>query len=601
MHPRPTNMVWSVVAAVLLLIAGGTAAGFAGREGASFMFDLEQTEPALARFDPALDPPEPRLSRRVVIAIVDGLRFDTSETMGFLNRLREQGVAGEARSQYPTWSKPNYVNILTGVPPTASGVRTNRYPGTVKLDSLMDRVRDAGMHAGFVGDNDPMPRLFLRARGAAPEPPLDFNELEEGTPEAAEAALMAELRGAFDDARYAPWPGGFRDGAEQVLAVDDALVVLLIGVVDAAGHEYGGDSDEYRQAAQRADATLDQVLAAVDLTRDTVIVVADHGHTDRGGHGGLEPVVVRVPLILVGAGIDRTGMVVDAELQDVAPTVARLLGVSPPGHGLGRALVEVLGFDAATRERVARADETRARRNGGVVSAAIYQARQARLEKRAIRLGLVIAGSLLVLAMAWYLRLLGGIRLDWKSLLLGVPAFFGVYYILIAVMGQSFSPSLLPAQGDIGGELLKYGIVATVVQIGAGWLALRRKLSLADRLAAANGIALIGLLVAMVPVAVLWTVFPAPYVEVPSPRLLVLIPAVQVSVACYAIGVALTLLVEVLVFLSRAVDPRVRALRLEKALSRARRLAMMAESGEWPPRKPPRPRPARAASDPPEA
>lgn len=594
-----------MTAAVLLLLAGGVAAVFAGRSGARFMLYLEQPTPALSRLAPALDPvspPPPRLSPRVIVVIVDGLRLDASRGLPFLDRLRAAGVDAEAASQYPTYSKPNYVNILTGVPPTASGIRTNRFPGYVKLDTLMDRARDAGLRSGFASDNDPMPRLFLRPRERAAEPEIeDVNAIEEGTVEAAREALMAELRGDFDDARYAPWPGGFRDSAETVLAAksEDALVVLHLALVDVAGHEHGADSDEYRDAAVLTDLILERVLGPVDLTTSTIVLVADHGHTDSGGHGGLEPEVVRVPLIVAGAGVVPGAQVAGAQLQDVAPTVARLLGVSPPGHALGRSLVELLALDDPTRARFVAADHARAARNASAVAASVYGARRDRLERRALRLVFLIVGTAIALVTAWWLRLRGGIRLYWQSLVVGVPAFFFVYYTLLGTIGQRFSPSLLPAQGHIATELVKYGAAATAVQIAAGWWALRRKLDLADRLATANGIALVGLLIAMTPVALIWTLFPAPYVEVPGPRMLVLIPAVQVSVACYAIGVALTLAVEVVVFFSRAVDPRVRTLQLEKALARARVLAELAERGELPPPRRRRRRKPRTGAPPP--
>ncbi len=599
MPPRPTNTLWSIIASALLLLAGGVAAGFAGREGAHFMFDLDQTSPALARVQPLIaTPPAAKQTDRVVLVIIDGLRLDTSLTMPFLNELRGRGLALVARSQYPTYSRPNYVNILTGVPPAASGVRTNRYPGTVTLDSLMDRVRAEGLHAGFASDNDPMPGLFLRPRH--PDRPMDEVALEdmqrlheedhdETALEIAERGLMANLRGDFDDARYAPWPGGFRDASEELLRSDDALVVMHIAVVDVAGHARGGDSEAYREAATFADVTLDILLGDLDLSRTTLIVTADHGHTNAGGHGGLEPVVVQVPLILVGAGIDRAASVEEADLQDVAPTAARLLGIAAPGHALGRSLVEAIGLDDDARDRIAAQDAIRTARNTAIVAAGVYEARKSRLGKRARRIAVVILGGISLIGAAWWLWQSGGLRMSRRSLLLGVPGFFFVYYLLIATLGQRFSPSALPARGHIASELIKYGVVGAVAQISLSWLALRHRLSLPERLAEANGIAVVGLTVAMMPVALLWAVFPAPYVEVPGPRLMVLIPAVEVSVACYAIGVAVTLLVEVLVFFSRAVDPRVRMMRLERALSRAKELAEMAERGELP-RKPARTR-----------
>jgi hypothetical protein len=473
-------------------------------------------------------------------------------------------------------------------------VRTNRYPGTVTLDSLMDRVREDGRHAGFSSDNDPLAGLFLRPRHAdrgmddvALEDMrvLSEDDHDETAVEVATRGLMANLRGDFDDPRYAPWPGGFRDAAEELLKSDDALIVLHIAVVDVAGHAYGGDSEEYRDAARFPDVTLDLLLGDLELEDTTLIVTADHGHTDAGGHGGLEPVVVEVPLILAGAGIERAAKIDDAQLQDVAPTASRLLGLPAPGHALGRTLVEALALDDGVRAEIAAQDETRRARNAAIVAAGVYEAREARLEKRARRVAALVVGGIVLIAAAWWLWWLGGLRLHRRSLLLGVPGFFFVYYLLIATLGQQFSPSALPARGHIASELLKYGAAGALAQIALSWYALRHRLGLAERLADANGNAVVGLAVAMLPVAVLWTVFPAPYVEVPGPRLMVLIPAVQVSVACYAVSVAVSLFVEVLVFFARAVDPRVRMLRLERALIRTRELAEMAERGELPARR----------------
>src|SRR5262245_42349838 len=157
-------MLWSVVAAVTLVAIGAIGAFRAGAAGVGFMDALEQTRSPLSRAQPTLtDPGTPRLARRVVLVIIDGLRYDRSYGLPYLERLRRAGVDALARSHYPTWSRPNYVTILTGVPPQASGVRTNRHSTPVVLDSLMDRVRAAGLESAVTADNEAMPALFLRA------------------------------------------------------------------------------------------------------------------------------------------------------------------------------------------------------------------------------------------------------------------------------------------------------------------------------------------------------------------------------------------------------------------------------------------------------
>lgn len=569
LRASPPSTPWSVAAAVLLLVIGTWGAIQAGASGADFMHDLERPLPALAATPVKPEPPgTPRLSARVVVAIVDGLRLDMSRELPYLNELRARGVDGVARAQYPTWSRPGYVNILTGVPPVHSGVRTNRYYTVVRLDSLMDRVKDAGEHAGFASDYTTLPSMFLRARGAA-LPEVDLTLMDDVTAEAWQRAIHTDLRSDFDDARYAPWPGGFRDAARTVVAAHNTFSVLVVGAVDAAGHEYGGAEPEYRAAAFEADAALRATTAGLDLARDTLIVVADHGHTDRGGHGGLEREVVEVPFILAGAGV-VPGARIDVPLMDVAPTVAALLGLPAPGHGLGHTALAALALPPAAAAHVAALDGTRIARNRAVVEAELASARTARLARRAYRAMLVAIGGALAFAMAWWLRRRGGLRLDLRVLLVGAPAFFIVYYTLIGTLGQRFSPSFLPAQGHITWELLRYGAIGAAVHILVGWVALRRRLQLAERLAAANGVAWLGLVMAMVPAGLLWAFYPAPYVEMPGPWLLVLIPAVKVAIACYTVAVALSLLLEVIVFFSRAVDPRVRLVRLERAVERTR-------------------------------
>lgn len=568
----PTRQV--VIAAIVLLALGGIGAVKAGLTGAQFMFDLEQERPALAHVAPAVvDPHTPRLARRVFVVVVDGLRLDESYELPFIDGLRRRGVDSEAQSHYPTWSRPNYVSILTGVPPRASGVRTNHHSTPVTLDSLMDRTKAAGLTSAMATDYDVLPRLFLRPRpprgdelsrevahlerdgdkdSEVEEAAEDSDVVDDKELAAAVRAPDANLVSPFDDARYAPWPGGFSEAGEALVAGNADLVIMLVGVVDVAGHAHGGASPHYRDATLIADHALSRTLGHVDLERDTIIITADHGHTNRGGHGGMEPNVLAVPLVAAGAGIKPGATPNDARLIDIAPTVATLLGMPAPGHGLGRTLLEILDTDAVTAAARRVADTQRLTMTAAIVAAAEARAEIDVLENRAVRIGLVIGCSALAIVLAILLIRRRVLRLDLRVLLVSVPAFFIVYYALIGVLGQSFSPSLLPARGHLAAAMGKYGLAAMVVQMAFSLWALRSYRTIAERLAAANGIAWMGLMLAMIPAGLVWAFFPPPYVSVPGPFWLVLIPAVQVAVACAAIDVALVLLVEVIVFAARA-------------------------------------------------
>jgi hypothetical protein len=546
-----------------LLVLGAVGAVQAGLAGASFMFDLEQVEPALAGTPPAIrDPHTPRLARRVFLVVIDGLRLDRSYELPFLDELRRRGVDSEATSHYPTWSRPNYVSILTGVPPHASGVRTNHHTTPVQLDSLMDRARAAGLRVATATDYDVLPRMFLRRPSAAgvvrapievdTEATLDVDSMEQPVAQAGVHAPDADLASPFDDARYAPWPGGFSEAGSALAAGDADLVILLVGAVDAAGHARGGDSPAYRDAAVVADRAIARVLAHVDLAKDAVIVTADHGHTGRGGHGGVEPEVLTVPLIAAGAGIQPGAAALDARLIDLAPTVAALLALPAPGHGLGRTLTELLTLDDAARALRVTADHARLAITRTVVRHAEATAASDVLAHRAARVAIVACGALLASALAFLLIRRHVLRLDRRVLVVSVPAFFVVYYGLLATIGQRFSPSLLPAQGHLAGQMVRYGVISMIVQLLASLWALRKQPTLGERLAAANGVAWTGLMLTMVAAGLIWAFFPPPYVDLPGPVWLVLIPAALVAVACAAINVALILGVEVIIFTARA-------------------------------------------------
>src|SRR5262249_16752451 len=63
----------------------------------------------------------------------------------------------------------------------------------------------------------------------------------------------------------------------------------------------------------------------------------DHGHLDQGGHGGMEPSVMRIPIVLWGAGAIRGAQ--GGRGRDVGPTIASLLGIGPLADATGRPLV----------------------------------------------------------------------------------------------------------------------------------------------------------------------------------------------------------------------------------------------------------------------
>src|SRR5262249_9593036 len=152
------------------------------------------------------------------------------------------------------------------VDPEASGARTNGYRWIPwPLDTVVRRAYEAGLRTATIGPNQPwftpsFGRLFGRS-----------------------------------------WFGsrGYDEALAETMAAGADLTLVVHDAVDHAGHEHGATAD-YQAATLEADRVIGRVVGALDLSRDTILVTADHGHRNDGGHGGDEPEVLAVPLVAAG-------------------------------------------------------------------------------------------------------------------------------------------------------------------------------------------------------------------------------------------------------------------------------------------------------------
>ncbi len=312
MKPR-TLLAYGAV--VLLLFAAGLGA----RQLAAYAF-LQYVRYA-SPFAVPLDPTAggPGLAQRVVLVVIDGLRLDAFQQMSLVERYRPSASLWRAYVGEPSLSYPGWTTILSGAPPEISGVTTNWYEGTVRVDHLFAAAKRSG-----------------RATAAAGHPGwamLFAGSLDEfvSVPDPAYTDLSA-----IHDTSVAVTAAGTR-----FLQGPAALVLLHYPAPDLMAHGSGATSQPYRDSVRLIDGELTRLLQGVDLTSTAVVITADHGHIDRGGHGGREAVVTTVPLMFLGAGVEP-GEGLEARQADIAPTVAAILGLPLPAHSIGRPLIEAL-------------------------------------------------------------------------------------------------------------------------------------------------------------------------------------------------------------------------------------------------------------------
>jgi Type I phosphodiesterase / nucleotide pyrophosphatase len=257
-------------------------------------------------------------SDRLVIVLIDALRYDTSidaQLMPTLARLRSQGASAELLARPPSYSEPMWAVLLSGAYPEISGAPPiNLEYGelyALPAETLFTVARRAGLRTAVSGYN-----WFERMIPAAQR---DAGFFTPGEDDAADVTVVAAAQ---------PWLASREYG----------LVLIHIDQVDYAGHHQGGPRDpHWNEAAARADSMLASIMGQLDLQRDTLLVVGDHGQIDRGGHGGQDLDALRTTFVVAGAGVKPVALGT-ISMSSVAPTMAALLGLPIPSANQGTIL-----------------------------------------------------------------------------------------------------------------------------------------------------------------------------------------------------------------------------------------------------------------------
>ena len=314
--------VVTIACSVLLLVAAA---------GGSYLW-LLHARSALETYQPPIrSQPRPGgvqtepLASQVILVIVDGLRDDAVAAMPTLSLLRRQGATARAIARPPTYSHPAWTTLVTGAWPELNGApplnAATDELRPIAVDHVLAAVARAGGSTALVGHED--------WRRMIPPDTLD-------------AHFYVDRCDAAADEQVA-------DTALRFLRnFRPSLTLVYFGQVDEVAHQAGAAGHLYREATLHADDHLRDIVQAVDLRHAVIVVVSDHGHLRRGGHGGHDPEVVTTPFIAVGNSIVNGDYGTIAQ-TDIAPTIAAILGAPVPRLSQGRVRYEMLHTDALKR------------------------------------------------------------------------------------------------------------------------------------------------------------------------------------------------------------------------------------------------------------
>jgi predicted AlkP superfamily pyrophosphatase or phosphodiesterase len=250
--------------------------------------------------------------------LLDGLRFDVAQlALGYLGHLVEVGQASSYRVQaeLPSVSRPVYEVLMTGTPSSVNGITSNH---TVRLSnqiSLFHLVQQHGRTTAAAAYY-----FFSELYNSVP-----FNRLKEREQHDLEQPIQ---HGKFywDDSY--PDSHLFADAEALRRDYQPDFMVVHPGGIDHAGHQFGGESRQYRNQAIAIDDLLAQFLP-LWMPEYQIVITADHGMNADGQHGGTSAAEREVPLFCISPRFQPG--VYDRTLPQlmIAPMICQLLNLFP--------------------------------------------------------------------------------------------------------------------------------------------------------------------------------------------------------------------------------------------------------------------------------
>ena len=287
------------------------------------------------------------LTAQVVVVLVDGLRYDSSLQMPYLNQLRRDGAQARMMANSPSTTQTAWVTLISGAGPELNDMplfeRSAELLQPLTIDHLFAAVRRADGTAGIAG--------FQWWEKLVPPDSLDLKYFVHTEDDIADGLVVD--RALVFVRQFSP-----------------TLLFVNLRQVLAAGQAFGGDSPEYLQAALRCDEYIRRLAAAMDLQHSVLVVCSSHGQLAAlqddpdpqslrsrvgrllgtrvlmasAGYGGDEAVVLTTPLVVAGEAV-WPGDYGALNQTDLAPLVATLLGVPIPSASQGTVPMHMLRME----------------------------------------------------------------------------------------------------------------------------------------------------------------------------------------------------------------------------------------------------------------
>lgn len=256
---------------------------------------------------------------KTVLILVDGMRPDGLFDIPYAKKFAEgSAYTMQAKTVFPSVTLPCHMSLFHSVDPARHGVTTNTFTPQVRpVKGLCEVLNDNGKSCAFF---------------------YNWEELRDLSRPGSliKSYYVSERKLGFEEANRL-----VTDAAITSLTEDDPdFIFLYLGWPDYAGHWHGWMGEEYFHSVRRSWDEIERFMNELAKKDEeyTVFVTADHGGHDRG-HGADIPEDMIIPLYVMGKDFTCGKEIEGANIMDIAPTITKLFGLTPPAEWEGKAFI----------------------------------------------------------------------------------------------------------------------------------------------------------------------------------------------------------------------------------------------------------------------
>ena len=257
------------------------------------------------------------MKQKVILISIDGMRSDGMQQCGnpYVHELEKLCTyTYSAQSMNPSVTFPCHFSMTHSVTPQRHGLLTNTYVPQVRpILGIFEKIANVGGVSAMFYGWEPL-------RDIATPGTLKFaTYINAYTKESSDTVLTDEALRTIEENK------------------PDFVFLYMVETDEKGGHDNGWMSAEY---LRRVSIAISNVKRVIDACGDeySVIVMADHGGHERS-HGSLLPEDMTIPLFFYGSEFEQGKTVTGLSLLDIAPTIAKIMGIEPEKEWEGKPIV----------------------------------------------------------------------------------------------------------------------------------------------------------------------------------------------------------------------------------------------------------------------